>query len=372
MPYLYHMLAHWLKPAEHPASSNWQAYQIGHRIQSFFPEMDDLPEQAVTILGYQEKAADAVRADFYAMGWNFGKLPIVDLGNLRRAEPSFAIQVMKELIDGQKVVILLGNDKDLAFYQYQAYGEKLKGASACLIHPTADYLLQPTGKQWPLLNRMTRPGEHHLFHLSLLGYQRHLSDPTVLRYLVDECHFELQGLGLLKENTEKLEPVLRDADMVNINLSALQSAFAPAAGMPGPNGIDGMEICQIVRYAGLSEKLSSLSIGDWALSRDRRKITARMIGQILWYFLEGVSQRQGDFPQSMDGLTEFHVQHDHFDDQLVFWKSSKTGRWWLQVPVREEAGHERHRLVPCSFSDYQDACRNELPERIMQAQMRFR
>ena len=41
-------------------------------------------------------------------------------------------------------------------------------------------------------------------------------------------------------------------------------------------------------------------------------------------------------------------------------------------PVLEEAGHERHRLVPCSYSDYQDACRNELPERIMQAQMRFR
>ncbi len=366
------MLAHWLKPHEHPNKKRWSSYQLGNRILPFFPEMNEIPEEAVTLLGYNDKAADAVRKELYEMGWSFGNMPIVDLGNLRKAEPSFAIQVLKELIDGRKVVILIGSDPDLSFYQYQAYGDKVKGVSASLVQDRPQYLLKPDNKKLPLLNRMLKPGEHHLFHLSLLAYQRHHADPAVIRHLIEEEHFELHGLGMVKEDPIKMEPILRDADMLSINLSALASAYAPAAGHPGPNGLDGMEICQIVRYAGLSEKLSSLSIGDWAPSRDRKHITARMAGQILWYFLEAVSQRQGDFPVSMDGLIEFHVQHDHFHDQLVFWKSSRTGRWWLQVPVREEAGHERHRLVPCSYSDYQEACRNELPDRIMQAQFRYR
>ncbi len=366
------MLAHWLKPHEQPQKKRWPAHQIGHRIQPFFPNMDEIPRNAVTLLGYNEKAADTIRKELYSMGWNFGTTPLIDLGNLRKAEPSFAIQVLKELIDGQKVVILIGSDHDLAVYQYQAYGEKLKGVSACLIHDRPEYEVSPGKKQLPLLNRILKPGEHHLFHLSLLGFQRHFADPAVIRYLIDEEHFELHGLGKIKEDTEIMEPILRDADMVNINLSSLSAACAPAATHSGPNGIDGMEICQIIRYAGLSEKLSSLSLGDWAPSRDRQHVTARMAAQILWYFLEGISQRQGDYPISMDGLIEFHVQHDHFNDQLVFWKSSRTGRWWLQVPVREEAGHERHRLVPCSYNDYQEACRNELPDRIMQAQFRYR
>ncbi|MBK7344413.1 MAG: hypothetical protein IPJ06_15735 [Saprospiraceae bacterium] len=365
------MLAHWLKPHEHPVKKRWSAHQIGHRILPFFPAMDEIPQHAVAILGYNDKAADAFRKELYAMGWSFGNMPLVDLGNLRKAEPSFAIQVLKELIDGKKVVILIGSEHDLAVYQYQAYGEKIKGVSACLIHDRPEYTLSPPKKQLPLINRMLKPGEHHLFHLSLLGYQRHHADPAVIRHLVDEQHFELVGLGLVKQGTEALEPILRDADMVNINLSSLAAGYATASN-PGPNGIDGMEICQITRYAGLSEKLSSLSVGDWTPTRDRQHVTARMGAQILWYFLEGVSQRQDDFPISMDGLIEFHVQHDHFHDQLVFWKSSRTGRWWLQVPVREKAGHERHRLVPCSYSDYQEACRNELPDRIMQAQFRFR
>jgi formiminoglutamase len=57
--------------------------------------------------------------------------------------------------------------------------------------------------------------------------------------------------------------------------------------------------------------------------------------------------------------------------QLTFWKSTKSGRWWMQVPMKTKRQHERHRLVPCSYQDYQSACREELPERLMQAFGRF-
>ncbi|MCB0575661.1 MAG: hypothetical protein KDC61_13970, partial [Saprospiraceae bacterium] len=76
-------------------------------------------------------------------------------------------------------------------------------------------------------------------------------------------------------------------------------------------------------------------------------------------------------PVSKAGLTEYIVEYRRLNYQLTFWKSAKSGRWWMQVPVATRKKLERHRLVPCSYQDYQLACREELPERLMQALQRF-
>jgi formiminoglutamase len=364
------MLAHWLQPDE--VTGHGASWQIGARVTSFFPEMADIPRGVVALLGYDPKAASAIRRQLWPLAWSFGKTEVVDLGNLRKAEPAFAVQVLRELIDGGIIVVLFGGPEDLALGQYQAYSEKIKGVNACILSSRLDYRAEVEEARPPLLNRMMIPGQNHLFHLSVLGWQRHFCDPAVTRDLVAEHHFELFSLGQVRHNLEEAEPPIRDADMVAIQMAVLQAAFAPAALQAGPNGFDGMEICRLARYAGISEKLSSFSLGGWQPSRDRQHRTAQLCAQIIWYFLEGYSQRQDDFPVSMEGLMEYRVDHSHLSEALVFWKSTRTGRWWLQVPVREDAGHERHRLVPCTYRDYQEACKDELPERLLQAQMRFR
>lgn len=364
------MLAHWLQPD--PISGTWAPWQTGSRVVSFFPDMAELPRGAVVLLGYDEKAAGAIRKALWELAWSFGKSTVVDLGNLRKPEPAFAVQVLRELMDGGLTVVLFGGPADLPLSQYQAYSEKIKGVSACLISPRLDYDPAYRGNRPPLLNRMLTPGGHHLFHLGVLAWQRHYCDPALPRELVEERHFELWSLGQVRHGLEECEPALRDADMVAVRFNAMQASFAPAALQPGPNGLDGLEICHLARYAGISDKLSSFSLGGWQPSRDRQQRTAALGAQIIWYFLEGFSQRQGDFPVSMDDMVEYRVDHSHLPEHLVFWKSNRTGRWWLQVPVCEDAGHERHRLVPCTYRDYQEACRDELPERLLQAQMRFR
>jgi formiminoglutamase len=75
---------------------------------------------------------------------------------------------------------------------------------------------------------------------------------------------------------------------------------------------------------------------------------------------------------STDGLTEYVVQFRQTNYQLTFWKSARSGRWWMQIPVESgKRKYQRHRLIPCSFQDYQAACREELPDRLMQAFNRF-
>ncbi|MBK8195973.1 MAG: hypothetical protein IPK76_23240 [Lewinellaceae bacterium] len=42
---------------------------------AFFPAMDEIPQHAVAITGYNDKAADAFRKELYGMGWSFGNMP---------------------------------------------------------------------------------------------------------------------------------------------------------------------------------------------------------------------------------------------------------------------------------------------------------
>ncbi len=68
---------------------------------------------------------------------------------------------------------------------------------------------------------------------------------------------------------------------------------------------------------------------------------------------------------------EYIVDFKDQDYQLSFWKSLRTGRWWIQVPVKARKKQQRHRLIPCSYTDYQQACNEELPERLLNAFKRF-
>ena len=56
--------------------------------------------------------------------------------------------------------------------------------------------------------------------------------------------------------------------------------------------------------------------------------------------------------------------HDHGID-IVFHKSLKSDRWWMEVPCDDPDRRQRygrHTLVPCSYSDYQRAMENEIPD----------
>ena len=89
------------------------------------------------------------------------------------------------------------------------------------------------------------------------------------------------------------------------------------------------------------------------------------------YFLDGFSQRKNDFPVTNKGLTEYIVESRPYE-QLTFWKSQRSGRWWIQAPSAENGPYARHRLVPCSYNDYLRACRGELADRLVNAFQRFR
>ena len=85
---------------------------------------------------------------------------------------------------------------------------------------------------------------------------------------------------------------------------------------------------------------------------------------MVWYFIEGVHQRKNDYPKgSKKTYTKYRVAVDDFKDEIVFYKSDKSGRWWMEVPYpnTENLKFQRHLLVPCTYETYQNAIKNDIP-----------
>jgi hypothetical protein len=89
---------------------------------------------------------------------------------------------------------------------------------------------------------------------------------------------------------------------------------------------------------------------------------------MLWYFFEGFSLRANDYPYtSKEEYTKYIVPLE--DDDLYFYKSNKTDRWWLDVPYPDGKSDSivRHALIPCSYNDYINATEQEIPDRYWKA-----
>ena len=111
-------------------------------------------------------------------------------------------------------------------------------------------------------------------------------------------NFDYLRLGDLRQNITSVEPYLRSSDIVSFDLSSIKQSDAPGTTSPSPNGLEAHHSCAITRYAGMSDRVSSLGIFEIDLKNDVSKQTIKLVSQIIWYFFEGFSLRNNDFPNS--------------------------------------------------------------------------
>ena len=181
--------------------------------------------------------------------------------------------------------------------------------------------------------------------------------------LIEKLYFEAYRLGEITKDITLAEPVMRDANIVTLDLKSLSSSIVGNNQKYSPNGLNGKEICAIARYAGISDKVSSFGIYEYKPSSDD-EITEMTISQIIWYFIEGVNLRVKDddflITNNYQKFTTLADAHE-----LVFYKSNKTGRWWIEIPFLKDVNNKlkRHTLLPCVHQDYVDASNGIIPER---------
>ncbi len=366
------MLENWLSPVSIKKIQRYKSlkkHQFGKNILIHQSQIPDLSKIQIALIGIDEKEADHTRSILYQYTFPFRNIRIADLGNIRKNEASFLIPLIKELLDSRIIPVLIAKDSSNILPQFLAYKSRETPINITIV--AGQILFNGIRKKASnYLSRLLENEKKHLFHMSFLGGQAHFI-PAPFLELVNDQGFDYSRLGILKSHPELAEPLVRDADMLGFDLNVLKSTDAPATSLPSPSGLTSEEACRISRYAGLSDKLSSIGFYGFRADLDSRQQTAHVMAQLIWYFMDGFANRKNDFPASTDGLVEYVVGLKTSSHEIRFWKSEKSGRWWMQVPGKKKKKYQRHHLVPCSYEDYQLACQDEIPDRLLNALKRF-
>lgn len=315
-----------------------------------------------------QRSADVVRSQLYALKKGYGDYGIVDLGNFRNGpqlEDTYLRlkEVCAYLMDKGMIPILFGGGNDLVLGQYYSYESASKLISMLNVDQNID-LQDDEIPSKSYLNKIFSHEPNYLFNYSHLAHQSYLTNQKDLE-LIDRLSFEATRLGTLKENIREMEPLVRDADMLSFDLAALQSSYAPAAFDSKPYGLTGEEACQLCWYAGQNEKLSSIGLYNYDASLDSKNVkNAFVLSTMIWYFVEGFYNRKGDknFLSNDYMMYEVHLGGD--PESIKFYKSKKSEKWWMEVPSLENQGiFNRSRMIACSYGDYEDAQGGNIPDR---------
>ena len=277
-----------------------------------------------------------------------------------------ASTVITELIQNNIVPVILGGSQDLTFANYQAYRNLGQIINIVAVDPMFDIgKSEDEVNSRSYLSNIILHQPNYLFNYANIGYQSYFIDQDALR-LMKNLMFDTYRLGIVRQNLEEVEPVVRNADIMSIDISSVRFSDAPGNGNATPNGFYGEEICQIVRYAGLSDKLTSIGFYEVNPELDNHGQTSHLVAQMIWYFIDGFYNRAHEYPfRNEDDYMKYRVTIKDHREELTFYKSKKTDRWWMEIPMQSEKRikYQRHYMVPCSYQDYQMACDNEIPDR---------
>ena len=355
---------------------------LGSRIKTFsdgigFPEIET---GSVVLFGVSEdrrsdckassEGLNSVRKELYQLKDHFGNLTILDLGNISPGETVedtyYAVSnSVATIIKHGGIAIVLGGGQDLTYANYLAY-EKLEQV-VNLVCVDSRFDLGDVEDELNAnryLQKIILHQPNVLFNFSNLAYQTHHALPAEVE-LMKKLYFDIYRLGEVQNKIEDVEPVVRNADSVSIDMSCIRSSDFPSNHRSEPNGLYGEEACAIARYAGLSDKLSSIGLYD-AVAVVENQQSSKLIAQILWYFLSGVSNRKKDYPfADKNEYLKYTVSIENGQYDIIFYKSQRSDRWWMEVPYPSKRGekYQRHFMVPCSYDDYQKACEDGVPDR---------
>lgn len=311
---------------------------------------------------------DEIRRNLYDLYPGNWTLPMADLGDIYPGDSVedtyFAVQtVVRELIKENVIPVILGGSQDTEYAQYRAYDQLDQMVN--LVNIDAQFDLGDAEKpisNKSYLGKIIVDQPYNLFNYSNLGYQTYFNPQEEIE-LMERLYFDAYRLGDLTSDISIVEPVMRDADMVGLDVGSIGAGALGNYRLSSPNGFDGKEICALARYAGISDRVSSFGIYEINSELNFPSCTM-LIAEIIWYFMEGANYRKNE--NTIFAKKEFIKYQVPIDDEvLIFYKSPLSGRWWIAIPFISAVNNKLKRptLLPCTQKDYIDACNQIIPER---------
>ena len=346
--------------------------------QTDFPVLDNVAVAIFTINEYRGSqkdnevfSFDYFREQFYSLFPGNWDITIVDLGTIEAGasiEDTYFVvkRLVAELIKKGIVPVVIGGSQDLTYPMYRAYDNLDQMVNVVSVDNKFDFSKENKLDSESYLSKIIIEEPNNLFNFSNLGFQTYFNSQEEID-LIDKLYFEAYRLGEVSNNIAIAEPVFRDADLVSFDMHAVQSSYSGNFDVFNPNGFTGKEICALTRYAGISDKVTSFGIFNFNPNINE----VVLVAQMLWYFIEGFCFRSNEYPF---GTKDNHIKYIVLikDEELIFYKSNKTQRWWIEIPFLTNVNNKlkRNTLLPCTHEDYLAACEQEIPERWWKAQRR--
>ncbi len=358
-------------------SSQHLGSKVAFHTDKEFPDTDQVKMAIIGVLenrgeakAFDEVDLNPIRKELYGLFPGNWQTSIADLGDILPGnsleDTYFALQkVASKLIRNGIIPIVIGGTQDLTYPLYRAYDSLEQMVNLVSIDSKFDFGKQEGGiTANSYLSKIVLDEPNNLFNYSNVGFQTYYNSQEEID-LIEKLYFDAYRLGEIANNIELTEPVFRDADIVSVDLNAVKSSYSGNFITFTPNGFDGKEICSLSRYAGISDKVSSLGI----FNHNNKREESVLIAQIIWYFIEGVNYRSNEYPfGTRENYLKYIVPLE--TEELVFYKSNKTDRWWIEINffTGQHNKLKKNTLLPCSHEEYLIACNQEIPERWWKAQ----
>lgn len=352
--------------------------KVALHTQTDFPVLENVSLAIVTVNEYrgankenEDFAFEEFRKQLYSLypgNWN---VSIVDLGSVEAGESIedtyFVVKkLVEELVKKKITPIIVGGSQDLTYAMYRAYDNLDQMVNLVSVDSKFGFAKEDSLVSNSFLSKIIVEEPNNLFNYANIGFQTYYNSQEEID-LIEKLYFEAYRLGEVSNNIAVAEPVFRDADLVSVDMNAVQSSYSGNNKEFSPNGFTGKEICALARYAGISDKVTSFGIFNFNSNTNE----VVLITQMLWYFIEGFCFRSNEYPF---GTKENYIKYIVLieDEELVFYKSNITGRWWIEIPFLTHVNNKlkRNTLLPCMHEDYLAACEQEIPERWWKAQRR--
>src|SRR3569833_446525 len=358
---------------------------LGQKIDHFSNAFPDLEQKIdIAIIGVQDDrnavnnegcalGPEYVREKLYQLFEGPYKTKIADLGNIKQgatvSDTYFAVKtVVNELIKKNILPIIIGGGQDITYAQYMAYEDLDQKVDLVIVDPRFDLdddgetdSAETTSNSY--LNKIFLHEPNYLFNFSNLGYQTYFTGQESLR-VMDKLYFDVHRLGEVSGQVRAAEPIIRNANMMSIDMGDIRSSDAMGNANATPNGLCGEEACRVIRYAGFNDKLTSIGFYEFNPAYDSNGQTATLLAHMIWYFIDGFYNRKKDFQlnhKSQYLIYKTSLKHD--EHEKVFMKSKKSDRWWMQKPKpTKKTKNERNHQIPCQYDDYKTAVAGEMPD----------
>lgn len=344
-----------------------------HTVSEGFPDLNGVQialfcvneSRYPSVRTHQKIDTSELRIQLYKLYTGNWDSTVADLGDIEEGDTiedtEYAVkELVAHLVKSGIVPVVIGENQEITYATYRAFDAISKMVNLVSIDHSLDFdLSEELISSQSYMGKIIVEQPTNLFNFSNLGYQSYYNAQETID-LVDKLFFEAWRLGEITNDITVTEPVLRNADIVSMDVTSVKSSDLGYTEDAYPNGFNSREICAISRYAGISDRVSVFGVYELGKS----KKSYQLIAQMIWYFIEGYNFRTNEYPiEQKDKYTKFIVPIDN--EMLNFYKSQVSGRWWVEIPLLKDLNNKlkRHALLPCTHQDYLDACNQIIPQR---------